>query len=69
MSNDDAVAASIQTNRLTVHDAAHLPAVVGDGTLFGQALRLDTGDGWIEVTPADGGLAVERIDAPEDPDE
>lgn len=67
--SDDADLGTLSTNRLTVHDAAHLPGIIGeDGTLYGQAIRLDTDAGWIEITPADGGVAVERIDAPEGSD-
>lgn len=63
---DDTVAGTVSTNRLTVHDPAHLPALIGEGgTLFGQRLRIDTGDGWVAIRPADGGLAIEQVDAPE----
>jgi hypothetical protein len=65
---DDVDVGSVSTNRLTVHDPEHLPAILGDdGRLQTQGLRVNTGDGWIEITPADGGVAVERfeMDPPE----
>ena len=64
--NDDVDVGSVSTNRLTVHDPEHLPGIIGeDGTLYGQAIRLRTDAGWIEITAAGGDVAVERIDAPE----
>lgn len=63
---DDHTAASVSTNRLTCHDAAHLAGIVGDGkTLRAGAVRLDTGDGWVRIDAVDGGVEVTRIDAPE----
>jgi len=69
MTDDDAVAAPIQTNRLTVHDAAHLLAVVGDGRVTAATVVLGTAEGWVRIDAADGGVVVEQIDAPEGADE
>jgi len=63
---DDVDVGSVSTNRLTVHDPEHLPGIIGeDGTLRAGELRLDSAEGWVEITAADGGVVVERIDAPE----
>jgi len=66
---DDVDLGTVSTNRLTVHDAAHLPGIIGDGEwLQAGTIRLDTAEGWVEITAADGGVVVERIDVPEGSD-
>lgn len=62
-------AGQINTNRLTVNDPSHLPMLCGDPddpqTLEMGRLRIDTAEGWVDVSAEGGRVVVERIDPPE----
>lgn len=66
----DAGDAGLGPNRLTVNDPRHLAMLCGDPAdpqaLRTDTLRIDTAEGWVELTgDGTGGVVVKLIDAPE----